>query len=119
MVEATRPKTGYVICAIVSIVLAILAIALPTGIVRTVCWVALLPSVIAFPHMTERFGVHMGGRRLVVAYAVLYGLFWLLLDAGVLGAQAPFDQLYAAWVIAFLAVVCVQYLTQRGKKHNS
>ncbi|RHD74852.1 hypothetical protein DW781_05570 [Olsenella sp. AM30-3LB] len=106
------PKAGYVACALASVVLAVLASALPYGIVRTVSWISLFPFVLGFPYMTRRFGVRMGGRRFVIAYAILFGLFWLLLGAGALGVQVPFDQLYTVWVVAFVALVCAQCAVQ-------
>lgn len=115
MEKDLRQQGGYVAYALASIVLAILASALPLGTARTACWIALLPFVLGFPYMTRRLGVAMGGRRLVIAYAILFGFFWLLLGASALEVQIPLDQLYAVWVISFIVLVCVQAATQRTR----
>lgn len=101
-------KAGYYAYALASVVLGILAAALPAGAAKVVCWIALLPSVLALPHMVKRYEVHMGSQQLVLVNAVLYGLFWLLLGANALGAQLPYAQLYVAWVIIFSIAICVE-----------
>lgn len=115
MEQDLRQKGGYVAYALASIVLAILASALPFGPARTVCWIALLPFVLGFSYITRRLGVVMGGRKLVIAYAILFGFFWLLLGASALEVQIPLDQLYAVWAILFIVLVCAQAATQRTR----
>ncbi|MCI1792695.1 MAG: hypothetical protein LKI67_11230 [Olsenella sp.] len=51
----------------------------------------------------------------MAAYAVPFGLFWLLLGAGALGVQIPLGQLYTVWVVLFVALVCVQAARHRGR----
>ena len=116
MENGSRSKAGYHVYALASVVLGILAASLPTGEAEIVCWVVLLPSVLAFPYMTRRFGIPIDSRRFVITYAILYGMFWLLLGTNALGVQLPYGTLYIAWVVTLLGVVCVQGFIRARKR---
>lgn len=116
MENQSGPKAGYVAYALTSVVLGILAATLPAGAAKVGCWIALLPSVLALPHMAKRYGVRMGSGEFVLVNTVLYGLFWLLLGANALGAQLPYAQLHVTWVAAFIIATCAQGFMEEARK---
>jgi hypothetical protein len=115
MEKDSRPKAGYIAYALVSVVLGVLASALPLGIARGCVLDSSPPLGARLPLRDKKVWGPHGGRRLVAAYAVPFGLFWLLLGAGALGVQIPLGQLYTVWVVLFVALVCVQAARHRGR----